>query len=388
MDPNLPGGDHRHLTWRDLPASPPMGAPIEAAPVEPVAAAAPVAGPAAAPRRRRGTMAVFAAGALAGVVALAGAATVGGNLNASPSGQHSQNAAPGSNPAAGAQQSPPAAPANPGAAGNSGSEPLADTAARILPSVVQIETGSGLGAGFIANSDGYILTANHVVSDVTDVTIRLQDNTTVPGKVVGRDTSIDTAVIKIERTDIPPLALGDSDQVRVGQVAIAVGSPFGFDQTVTNGIISGLNRTLSTDSSQMSDLIQTDAPINPGNSGGPLTDRNGTVIGINDAIASRAGQSSGVGFAIPINDAKKLLAGVKDGTVSPPSGPSAGAQTDPGNGSNPGNGTDPFGGLNPFGGSGNGPSDGSPGMTMDEFLQWFLQNVAPQLNQGQNGGSR
>ena len=179
--------------------------------------------------------------------------------------------------------------------GTAGSEPLADTAARILPSVVQIETGVGLGSGFVADGSGDILTANHVVEGSTQVTVKLQDGSTVQGTVVASDPSIDTAVVKIDRTDVPPLQLGDSDQVRVGQAAIAVGSPFGLDETVTSGIVSALNRTLQTQGGQLSGLIQTDAPINPGNSGGPLTDRDGTVIGINDAIASTSGQSWGSG---------------------------------------------------------------------------------------------
>ena len=217
----------------------------------------------------------------------------------------------------------------------------------------QYRYGVGLGSGFVADGSGDILTANHVVEGSTQVTVKLQDGSTVHGTVVASDPSIDTAVVKIDRTDVPPLQLGDSDQVRVGQAAIAVGSPFGLDETVTSGIVSALNRTLQTQGGQLSGLIQTDAPINPGNSGGPLTDRDGTVIGINDAIASTSGQSSGVGFAVPINDAKRLLEQVQNGTAAAPQGGqggegSPGGQGQPGGPVIPGNGG-PFGGLNPFG---------------------------------------
>ena len=164
------------------------------------------------------------------------------------------------------------------------------------------------------------------------------------------DTSIDSAVVQISRTDLPALPLADSDKVRVGQIVIAVGSPFGLDQTVTNGIVSALNRSITTEEGPMTGLIQTDAPINPGNSGGPLSDRTGAVIGINDAIPSSSGGSNCVGFAVPINEAAALLQKVKDGTSQ---GVAQGNGTNPngtGNGTDPngsGNGTDPFSGTNP-----------------------------------------
>ncbi len=270
----------------------------------------------------------------------------------------------------------------------------------------------------MADTNGDILTANHVVDGSTTVTVKLQDGSTVQGTVVATDPSIDSAVVKIDRTDIPALTLADSDQVRVGQQAIAVGSPFGLDETVTSGIVSALNRTLQAQGSQqLTGLIQTDAPINPGNSGGPLTDRDGSVIGINDAIASTSGQSSGVGFAVPINDAKALLAKVQNGAVGNQSDPNSGGQsgtgqngtggsggsgTDPfgglfgqgGNGTDPfgglfgqgngGSGTDPFGGLFGQGGNGTDPNANGTSPFNSQFFQWFLQQIAPQL-QGQSG---
>ena len=191
--------------------------------------------------------------------------------------------------------------------------------------------------------------------------------------------------------------------MRVGQQAVAVGSPFGLDETVTSGIVSALNRTLQTQTGQqLSGLIQTDAPINPGNSGGPLTDRNGAVIGINDAIASTSGQSAGVGFAVPINDAKTLLTKVQNGSLGSQSQPGTGnGQGDTGqNGTGPG-GSDPFGGIDPFGNGGTSPfgdinpfgnGGTSPFGESDPFnsplFQWFWQQIVPQLNPGQSGAGQ
>jgi putative serine protease PepD len=198
---------------------------------------------------------------------------------------------------------------------NGTTEPIAAVAATLAPSVVQIETSQGLGSGFIYDSAGHVLTAAHVVAGAGDtVTVRLADGTAQTGRVVGADASTDVAVIKINlsgtKGKIANLATGDA--LQVGQTAVAIGSPFGLEQTVTAGIVSAVDRAMQT-TAGAEDMIQTDAPINPGNSGGPLADLQGRVIGINDQIESESGSSSGVGFAIPIDTAKavadKLVAG-------------------------------------------------------------------------------
>jgi putative serine protease PepD len=182
-------------------------------------------------------------------------------------------------------------------------EPVADVAAALSPSVVQIETRSGLGSGIIFRADGYILTAAHVVADGGKVTVRLADATRLDGTVVGSDENSDVAVVQVDETGLPAAALGSSADVRVGQMAIAIGSPWGLDQTVTAGVVSSVNRTITGSDGIPRTAIQTDAPINPGNSGGALADRYGRVIGINDAIYTLSGGSDGVGFATPIDTA-------------------------------------------------------------------------------------
>jgi putative serine protease PepD len=190
----------------------------------------------------------------------------------------------------------------------SAEEPIAAVAAAVGPAVVQIETARGLGSGVLYDTEGHILTAGHVVADGRGtVTVRLSDGTTRPGKVLGADTTADIAVVSIDPSglSLTPAVLATGVPVVVGQTAVAVGSPFGLDQTVTAGIISAVNRPFSTTNAAI-DMLQTDAPINPGNSGGALADRQGRIIGINDAIASSSGSNAGVGFAIPIDTAKAV----------------------------------------------------------------------------------
>jgi putative serine protease PepD len=199
---------------------------------------------------------------------------------------------------------------------------VAGIAQRVLPSVVSINTttvnGGGSGSGFVIDSSGYILTNNHVISDAVlsggKIQVTLNDGSTYTGKVIGRDASFDLAVLKIEATGLKALQFGDSDKIAVGDAVIAIGSPLGLSGTVTTGIISAKDRAVTTgDSATESSFInalQTDAAINPGNSGGPLVDATGAVIGINSAIASlgsswQAG-SIGLGFAIPINQGRKI----------------------------------------------------------------------------------
>jgi S1-C subfamily serine protease len=183
-------------------------------------------------------------------------------------------------------------------------EPVSAVARELLPSAVQIETDDGIGSGFLYDRRGLILTAAHVVSDRRRVTVRFSDGRRVKGRVVGAHDLTDVAVVRAPRRGLPVARLELDAPPQVGQLAIAIGSPFGLEGSVTAGVISAVERSLSTKSGRpSSSMIQTDAPINPGNSGGALANRRGRVIGINDAIRSRTGVNSGVGFAIPIDTA-------------------------------------------------------------------------------------
>jgi putative serine protease PepD len=200
---------------------------------------------------------------------------------------------------------------------------IAGIAARVSPSVVSIsvnsQNGSDTGSGFFIQKNGYILTNNHVVENAVlyggTITVNLANEKSYPAKVIGRDTSYDLAVLKINVTDAPALSLGNSDDIQVGDTVIAIGSPLGLAGTVTSGIISAKNRAVTagsgTGESSFINALQTDAAINPGNSGGPLVDASGAVIGVNSAIASLGSGfgsqsgSIGLGFAIPINQARK-----------------------------------------------------------------------------------
>lgn len=172
----------------------------------------------------------------------------------------------------------------------------------VSPAVVQIEVRNGLGTGFVYDAQGYILTAAHVVDGVTSVTVRLADGTKVPGRVLGADDNYDVGVVKVEaRPGLAVTTLALKDAPVVGQTAIAIGSPFGLDQTVTQGIVSAVNRPVPSPSGNLVAMIQTDASINSGNSGGPLVDRQGRVIGINSQIRTNTGDNAGIGFAVPID---------------------------------------------------------------------------------------
>jgi serine protease Do len=174
----------------------------------------------------------------------------------------------------------------------------------------QIERGSG--SGFIVSTDGYILTNNHVIANSELIKVRLRDNRQFTARLVGTDPNTDVAVLKIDATGLKPVALGNSDEERIGEWVLAIGNPLGegLTFTVTSGIISAKGRALNAllpDGTGISDFIQTDAAINPGNSGGPLVNVKGEVIGINSAIASETGFYSGYGFAIPINLVKNVM---------------------------------------------------------------------------------
>ena len=194
-------------------------------------------------------------------------------------------------------------------------------AAKVLPSVVSISVRNGseggAGTGFVIRSDGYLLTNNHVVEGVANggsLRVSFSDGKTVNGKIVGRDSAYDLAVVKVDLRNLRALQFGDSDKVQVGDSVIAIGSPLGLAGTVTSGIISAKDRAVTagsrTSEGSFINALQTDAAINPGNSGGPLVDKSGAVIGINSAIATLDASSSqtgsiGLGFAIPINQARR-----------------------------------------------------------------------------------
>ena len=162
----------------------------------------------------------------------------------------------------------------------------------------------GVGSGFIVSADGYVLTNAHVVDDATEVTVRLTDKREFKAKVMGVDKRTDVALLKIDASDLPTVKIGDAQAARVGEWVVAVGSPFGFDNTVTAGIISAKARRLPDET--YVPFIQTDVAINPGNSGGPLFNLDGEVIGINSQIYSRSGGFMGISFAIPIDIAMKV----------------------------------------------------------------------------------
>jgi serine protease Do len=164
----------------------------------------------------------------------------------------------------------------------------------------------GLGSGVVVSADGYILTNNHVVDGATEVRIKLSDDREFKASIVGTDAKTDLAVLKIEASDLTPAKMGDSDALEVGDWVVAVGNPFGLDQTVTTGIVSAKGRS-QVGIADYEDFIQTDAAINPGNSGGPLLNLAGEVIGINTAIVSGSGSSAGIGFAIPSKMAGNVM---------------------------------------------------------------------------------
>ncbi len=166
----------------------------------------------------------------------------------------------------------------------------------------------GTGSGVIINPEGYILTNNHVVQNADELTVTLSDDKTYKGKVIGTDPRTDLAIIKIKApADLPYVSLGDSAAMRVGDWVLALGSPFGLQQTVTSGIVSAIRQSLDIEGKSFRNLIQTDAAINRGNSGGALVNIRGELIGINTAIYAPTGVFSGIGFAIPINDAKSVM---------------------------------------------------------------------------------
>jgi S1-C subfamily serine protease len=220
-------------------------------------------------------------------------------------------------------------------AGSLPEDPAAAVAKVLGSTVVQLETPEGLGSGVVYDPNGLILTNAHVVGTARDLDVHFDDGRTTNGQVLGSDPEADVAVVKVTEANIVPARL-DDDKVVVGQMAIAIGSPFGLDQSVTAGIVSAVDRPVPGNNDITINMIQTDAPINPGNSGGALANRLGEVIGINTSIYSQSGENSGIGFAIPIQTAKTVADKIVNGepldhgwlgvSSSPPDDGNAGAQ--------------------------------------------------------------
>ncbi len=188
---------------------------------------------------------------------------------------------------------------------------------RFFPGLGEQETrrANSLGSGVIVSSEGYVLTNNHMIEGADNIQIVLSDGRRLRARVRGSDPDSDLAVLKADVSDLPAITFGTLDSVQVGDTVLAIGSPFGFGNTVTHGIISALGRNLEMN--LFEDFIQTDAAVNPGNSGGALVDSGGNLIGINSAIFSQSGGSQGIGFAIPVSLAKSVLEQIiRDGEVT------------------------------------------------------------------------
>lgn len=195
---------------------------------------------------------------------------------------------------------------------------------KVVPGFFEMQRVRGVGSGVVYGSDGYIITNHHVVEDADEIWVTLGGEPDVKGRVIGRDPETDIAVVKVDRTDLPEAELGSAKDLQVGELVVAIGSPYGFEHTVTTGVVSALHRNVTTQGSQgemitFTDLIQTDAAINPGNSGGALCNAQGQIIGINTLIYSETGGYQGIGFAIPIDLAKDVVDElIKTGRVSHP----------------------------------------------------------------------
>jgi serine protease Do len=176
----------------------------------------------------------------------------------------------------------------------------------------QAQREYSLGSGVIVNPDGYILTNNHVVDGATDISVFTRDKKKYTAKVIGTDSRTDVAVLKIEATNLPSFTIGNSSDLKVGDLVFAIGDPFGIGETATMGIVSATGRGLGGAIERYENFIQTDAAINPGNSGGALIDLHGNLIGVNTAILSGSGGNQGVGFAIPVNMARNVMQQIVD----------------------------------------------------------------------------
>jgi S1-C subfamily serine protease len=216
-----------------------------------------------------------------------------------------------------------AVPPSPSTAPSSGSSKATDISElykRVSSGVVFVQSGqSATGSGFVYDKDGHIVTNDHVVEGASSFSVRIgSEQKPISARLVGKDPSSDLAVLKVDPGAVPgglkPLELGDSTALEPGDQAIAIGSPFGLEGTVTTGIISSLGRTIDAPNGfPIADAVQTDAAINPGNSGGPLLDGNGRVIGVNSQIKSGSASNSGVGFAVPVNTVKFVVPRIQSG---------------------------------------------------------------------------
>ncbi len=281
----------QHDTFPPLPTTPPASPPTSEPPTSesPTVEVAPPPPPPRAPSSGGGRgrswrpAPILAASILSAVIASGVTATIVDSDHATTVAASDSSRPPATAPAA-----TPVA---------SGTERAASAAAAIAPAVVQIQTRTGVGSGVIYDKSGLILTVAHVVGNSRSVDVRLADGSTVQGEVVGADTTTDIAVVRIDPSNVDVVGILATDTAPVvGQLAVAVGSPFGFDQTVTSGIVSAVDRVVNDVA-----MVQTDAAINPGNSGGPLVDGQGRVIGLSDVIFTQSGGSEGVGFAIEID---------------------------------------------------------------------------------------
>ncbi|GIU86588.1 MAG: hypothetical protein KatS3mg009_1103 [Acidimicrobiia bacterium] len=343
----------RRRTWRDLPPSPPTAEH----PVPPAAPApggadhvvltqppgpgpGPHAAPDPAPGRRTRRRAVAVSAAIAVAAAAAGAFA----LTRDDAGTGTRD--------------------------RDGREPVQDVASALAPSVVHLQSTRGVGAGVVVD-DGLVLTAAHVVHGITDVTVKGLDGEEHDGRVVGRATEQDLAVLAVEGAEALRPAPLATTPVEVGQQVVAIGSPFGLAQSVSAGVVSAVGRELDTPYGTLTGLIQTDTAINPGNSGGPLADLDGEVAGIATAIATSSGANDGVGFAVPIANAAALLdevraaGGVDAPTVPPDGGSDAGVLDDLLGGSG-----DPLEGLDELLGD-------ELERLLDENLDELLRDLAP-----------
>jgi len=265
---------------------------------EPEDAAAPAPSPASPPppppTRRGGRFTAALAGGLVSATLVAGGAAAFGLLDAGDP--------PAANPG------PTAAAVGPRQQGD-----VAAIYAAASPSVVSVRTGGGSGTGFVVDARGILVTNAHVVGDASEVEVQFADERTATATVRGVDRSSDLAVLEVDTGETGPLhalSLADSTTVRTGQLAVAIGSPFGLPQTATAGIVSGTGRHIQApDGFQIDSVIQTDAPINPGNSGGPLLDANGRVIGVNSQITTGGNGNGnvGIGFAVPANTVRDVI---------------------------------------------------------------------------------
>jgi len=273
--------------------------------------------PSPAPRRRESR---YGTGVL--VTAVAISALVAGGLGGTVGGAIGYFTASSASPSVAAPAATLAASAPGISLPASGS--IADVAAAVQPAVVQLQVegmspgAQGSGSGFVISDDGYIVTNHHVAGVAGKegtINVVFSDGSTASGTMVGSSPGYDLAVVKVDRADLPTVPLGASGELNVGDLVIALGSPLGLQGTVTSGIVSALDRPVSVgggDQASFINAIQTDAAINPGNSGGPLVDGNGTVVGVNSAIATTGGfagnmGSIGLGFAIPIDVAKRIV---------------------------------------------------------------------------------